>query len=542
MSELTQSNAWQALTRHRDAIVGTHLRKLFAADPQRFENLSCRLGDMLIDYSKQRVTPETMALLVALAEERGLAAGMQRMARGERINLTENRAALHIALRAERAYYVDGDEVTSKVKATLARVCALAEDIRAGRLLGARGAPIRHVVNLGIGGSDLGPRMAHRALAAGAGGSVTVDYVANVDPAELAAVLARAKPDETLFILSSKSFGTIETLTNAKTARAWLAKALGDERAAGAHFFAVTNNLKAAAQFGIAAERCFELPEWVGGRYSMWSAIGLPLACALGAAGFLELLAGAREMDDHFLSAPLEQNLPVVMALIGLWNIDMLGAESLAVLPYSHALGELPNYLQQLDMESNGKRVTREGGAVGCNTAPIVWGSSGTVGQHAFHQLFYQGTRLIPIDFVVPVGSEDEASTILVGNALAQSAALMLGKTEEEARAELIARGMSESDVDRLAPHMASPGNQPSTTVLFPALTPRNVGRLIALYEHKVFVQGWIWGINSYDQYGVELGKQMARALANADSGAGDASTTGLMATIEAFRKAARAS
>ena len=535
---ITQSRSWAALVQHRDQILRRPVRDLFAADPARFDRLSLRLDDLLLDFSKQHLTAETVKLLVDLANERGLADGIARMAAGEQINFTERRAALHVALRAEREYRVAGRSVTPEVQASLQRVLELAEKIRRGELKGATGAPIRHVVNLGIGGSDLGPRMANRALAAHAADTPRVDYVANIDPAELAAVLRHAKPEQTLFILSSKSFGTQETLENARAARAWLAAALGSEQAAGAHFYAVSNNLKAAAEFGIDPARCFELPEWVGGRFSMWSAIGLPLACSIGAEGFRDLLAGARDMDEHFLAAPFEHNLPVMMGLIGLWNIDFLGADSLAVLPYSSGLAELPDYLQQLEMESNGKRVDREGQPVPVQTAPILWGGPGTVGQHAYHQLLYQGTRRVAIDFVVPVGAAGVAQEALVGNALAQSAALMLGKTEDEARRELLARGMAGDEAARLAPHVVCPGNQPSSTVLFPALTPRALGRLIALYEHKVYVQGWIWGINCFDQYGVELGKQMARALATAGAAeAGmDGSTAGLMRAVRAMR------
>ncbi len=540
MDALQHTPQWQALARHRDGLAPRHLRELFAQDPQRFERLSFAAGDLLADFSKQRITAETLAALLELARSRDLAEGIRRMAAGERINFTENRAALHIALRAATAMFVDGAEVTAGVRATLDRVCRIAEQIRAGSMTGSTGKPIRHVINLGIGGSDLGPRMAARALAPFARPDLRVDYVANVDPAELAAVLETAQAEQTLFIASSKSFTTVETLTNARTARAWLAARLGSEPAIGEHFLAVTNNLAAAARFGIPAARCFELPEWVGGRYSMWSAIGLPLACAIGAEHFRELLAGARAMDEHFLGAPFERNLPVVMALVGIWNIDFLGAETLAVLPYSHALGELPAYLQQLEMESNGKRVNAAGDPVGCATAPIVWGGAGTVGQHAFHQLFYQGTRLTPIDFVVPAGRAGQAQDALVDSALAQSAALMLGRTEGEARAQLAARKLPPEEVNRLAPHLVCPGNQPSTTVLLPELTPSTLGQLVALYEHKVFVQGWIWAIDCFDQYGVELGKQMARSLAATEPGAAapDASSAGLMQAIRRMRGA----
>jgi len=534
---LTRTKAWQALAQHRDQIAGRHMRELFAADPQRFDRLSARLDDFLVDFSKQHIVPETIPLLTQLAHRRNLAAGIARMASGERINSTERRAVLHMALRAQRDYSVDGVPVSDGVRATRMRVAEVAESIRRGDFAGATGRRIRRVINLGIGGSDLGPRMATRALGRYAGEALSVAYVANIDPTELADALRGADPHETLFIVSSKTFTTQETLANARAARAWLAAALGPEQT-GRHFFAVSNNLVAAQEFGIDPARCFELPEWVGGRYSMWSAIGLPLACAIGAAHFHDLLDGAREMDDHFLSAPFERNLPVLLALLGIWNTNFLGAGSAAVLPYSHALAELPAYLQQLDMESNGKSVTRDGTAVGCATAPILWGGPGTVGQHAYHQLLYQGTRKVAIDFVVPVGDAGPEQEALVANALAQSAALMLGKTEDEARQDLLGRGVDAQEAARLAPHMVCAGNQPSSTLLFPSLTPRQLGRLIALYEHKVFAQGWIWGINSFDQYGVELGKQMARALGSgATRNAGlDGSTAALMREIDTLR------
>ena len=533
---LTRTKAWQALEQHAKSLILRPMRELVGEDAARFDTLTLKLDDLLLDLSKQHVVAETLRLLADLARERGLADGMARMAAGEAINFTERRAAFHIALRGRREFRVDGADVTPGVQATLKRVLDLADTIRRGQLAGATGQPIRRVINIGIGGSDLGPRMATRALRRHAGQGPRVDYVANIDPEELATALRDANPHETLFVVSSKTFSTLETLSNATAARTWLISALGSELAAGRHFFAVSNNVAAAREFGIDASRCFELPEWVGGRYSMWSAIGLPLACAIGAAGFRELLDGAAEMDEHFLAAPFECNLPVMMALTGIWNVDFLGADSLAVLPYSHALADLPAYLQQLDMESNGKHVTRDGSEVDCATAPILWGGAGTVGQHAYHQLLYQGTRRVAIEFVVPLGPQEPAQEALVANALAQSAALMLGKTPEEAQQELLARGVAPEEAARLAPHLACGGNQPSTTLLFPELTPRQLGRLIALYEHKVFVQGWIWGINSFDQYGVELGKQMARSLASASPDSMDPCTAGLMREIRAMR------
>ena len=539
MTPLTQTPEWLALAKHRDTLAPRHLNDLFAADPQRFSRLSLRLGELLFDFSKQRITAETLQLLAKLAEARGLAGFMRRMANGKPINSTENRAALHVALRAGRPYRVNGTDVLPQVLDTRVRMRELANGIRSGARCGAGGQRIRNVINLGIGGSDLGPRMATQALGEYTDPDIRVRFVANIDPAEFASTVRDLDPAETLFILSSKTFGTQETLANARAAKAWLGAGTDIDR----HFVAVTNNLAAAEAFGIARGNCFALPEWVGGRFSMWSAIGLPLACAIGMDAFEDMLAGARKMDEHFLAAPLSANLPAAMALIGIWNIDFLNAESLAVIPYSHRLGLLPAYLQQLEMESNGKRVTHEGEPVGCATAPVLWGMAGSVGQHAFHQLFYQGTRLTPIDFVVPVGDASPEQEALVANALAQSAALMRGKPEEEARRQLLASGRPAAEAQRLAPHLVCPGNQPSSTLLMPALTPRALGGLIALYEHKVAVQGCIWGVNSFDQWGVEHGKQMAREiLPKMLSGEGDfdASTAGLLANIRKWQEGKR--
>ena len=536
MTPLTQTPEWQALAARRDALAGRHLNQLFVDDPQRFARFSFRCGELLADFSKQRIDAETIALLVRLAETRGLAGFLRRMAAGEAINTTENRAALHIALRAEKPCRIGGRDVLPEVRATRARMRELSEAIRTGAWRGSDGQAIEAVVNLGIGGSDLGPRMAVQALREFADPQITIRFVANIDPAEFADTTRDLDPAHTLFIVSSKTFTTQETLANARAARAWLG-----ECDPARHFLAVSNNVAAARAFGIPAENCLAMPEWVGGRFSMWSAIGLPLACAIGMGAFEDLLAGAREMDEHFLATPFAENLPVLMALVGLWNIDFLGAESLAVLPYAHRLGLLPAYLQQLEMESNGKRITLDNREVGCATAPILWGMAGSVGQHAFHQLFYQGTRLTPIDFVVPVGDAGPEQEALVANALAQGAAVMKGKTLKEAKGQLLAAGKSEAEAERLAPHLACPGNQPSTMLLMPKLTPRTLGSLIALYEHKVAVQGCLWGVNSFDQWGVEHGKQMAREiLPRMLSGAGDfdASTAGLLAAIRAWRKA----
>jgi glucose-6-phosphate isomerase len=535
MIPLTHSPEWQALAAHRDDLAGRHLNELFATDPLRFARFALRCGDLLADFSKQRIAAETLARLVRLAEARGLAGFLRRMSAGEAINVTENRAALHIALRAEKPYRVGGRDVLPEVRASRMRMRELSDAIRSGAWRGSGGERIDSVVNLGIGGSDLGPRMAVQALGEYAEPELKVRFVANIDPAEFADTVRDLDPARTLFIVSSKTFTTQETLANARAAKAWL----GDLDPA-RHFLAVSNNVAAAQAFGIPAANCLAMAEWVGGRFSMWSAIGLPLACAIGMDAFEELLAGAREMDEHFLAAPFAENLPVVMALVGLWNIDFLGAESLAVIPYAHRLGLLPAYLQQLEMESNGKRVTLDNDEVGCATAPVLWGMAGSVGQHAFHQLFYQGTRLTPIDFIVPVGEAGPEQEALVANALAQSAALMKGKTHAEAKDQLLAAGKSETEAARLAPHLACAGNQPSTTLLLPALTPRTLGSLVALYEHKVAVQGCLWGVNSFDQWGVEYGKQMAREiLPKMLSGEGefDASTAGLLAAIRAWRK-----
>ncbi len=534
MTPLTHTPQWQALAAHRDALAPAHLNDFFAADPQRFTHLSLRCGDLLADFSKQRLTAETLGLLIQLAEARDLTGFQRRMTAGEAINATENRAALHIALRAERSYRVAGKDVLPEVRATRARMRELSGALRSGEWRGSGGAPINAIVNLGIGGSDLGPRMAAQALGEYSDPNLTVRFVANIDPAEFADTVRDLEPARTLFIVSSKTFTTQETLANARAARTWLAN-VDPAR----HFIAVSNNVAGAQDFGIPAGNCLAMSEWVGGRFSMWSAIGLPLACAIGMDGFEELLAGAREMDEHFLTAPYADNLPVLTALVGLWNIDFLGAESLAVIPYAHRLGLLPAYLQQLEMESNGKRVTLDNTDVGCATAPILWGMAGSVGQHAFHQLFYQGTRLTPIDFIVPVGEANPEQEALVANALAQSAALMKGKSLDEARNQLVAAGKTDEEAARLAPHLACPGNQPSTTLLMPKLTPHTLGSLIALYEHKVAVQGCLWGVNSFDQWGVEHGKQMAREILPkmlAGSGDFDASTAGLLSAIRAWR------
>lgn len=524
----------QAATKLRTLAATFHtrtLRQLFASTPDRFAQFSTRAGGLLLDFSKQRIDHEVFSSLLQLAEESRLRTGIGQMLQGDALNCTENRAVLHCAARL---FAGTPAPARADISATLERLKAFVHQAHSGQLMGATGAPIRHVVHLGIGGSDLGPRVFQEAFATQLPEKLKVSYAANIDEAEIEAIFASADPAETLFIIASKSFSTAETLSNARLARSWLSQRLGTTSLTG-HFVAISNNVAAAEAFGVTAERIFPLPEWVGGRFSVWSAIGLPLMLAFGSEVFDDFLAGGRSMDAHFAEAPFAENLPVIQALLGIWNISFLDIGSLAVLPYSHHLRSLPAYLQQLEMESNGKSVDVAGQPVSWQTAPILFGGAGTVGQHAYHQLFYQGTRPVALDFIIPVeAAPSPARLSLMGNALAQAAALMQGRTLDEARSELAAKGLPAEEVEGLAPHLVCPGNQPSSTLLMPALTPFSLGQLLALYEHKVFVQGWIWGINSFDQFGVELGKIMARAIETGASGISDSSTQGLLAEIEA--------
>jgi glucose-6-phosphate isomerase len=541
--------AWGRLSAHAKRLRSHTLADLFAAHPERAECLSLALTAgqdeknenrraLIADFSKQRIDAAVLGDLLQLAREAHLAEGIRRLFAGEAVNFTEGRAAAHMAMRGA-CPAPGGDGADTSAMRTFANA------LRHGEIAGSTGKAIRHVINIGIGGSDLGPRLAVEALAdpAGKPQGTKVGFVANIDPRELATALADADPAETLFIISSKSFGTAETLANAAAAREWLGARLGGgidgEIDISAHFAAVSNAVDAALRFGLRAERVFPLPEWIGGRFSVWSAIGLPVLVAIGETAFDDFLAGARAMDEHFSSAPFERNLPLWLGLIGLWNTDFLDIGSLAVLPYAHGLRNFPAWLQQLEMESNGKQTLRNGLRSGVPTAPIVWGAAGPVGQHAFHQLLYQGTRAVAIDFIVPVGADEPRQRALVDNAIAQAAALMSGRSLEAARAALRQRGLPQTEIERLAPHLASAGNQPSTTVLFPGLDAFHLGALLALYEHKIFVQGWIWGIDSFDQHGVELGKEMARALAAGQAGAQDASTARLARLAEEFRQSA---
>ncbi len=525
MTDRRLEAAWAALMRHRKQAQARPMRALFKTDSNRARRFTLVLGDMLLDYSKNRVAPRTMALLFDLARAAGVEAWRDRMFAGERINATENRAALHTALRnrADTPVMVDGHDVMPAVNAVLGRMGGFADAVRSGQWLGATGKRIAAVVNIGIGGSDLGPAMAVEALSAYRQRGLSFRFVSNVDGAEIARTLQGLDPARTLFIVASKTFTTEETMLNAATARGWLTAELG-EVAVARHFVAVSTNAKAVRDFGIDPANMFEFWDWVGGRYSMWSAVGLAIMLAVGPDRFAEMLDGAHAMDRHFRDAPLEQNMPAVLALIGVWNANVLGAESHAILPYDQGLRLLPAYLQQADMESNGKSVRRDGKPVKRATSPIVFGQPGTNGQHAFYQLIHQGTRIVPCDFIAPARSQYPTGrhhAVLLANFLAQSEALMLGRSEKEARAELRKAGTKGAALSALLPHKVFPGNRPSNTILLKELTPYTLGMLIALYEHKIFVQGAVWGVNSFDQWGVELGKELAgKILPAVESGA----------------------
>ena len=504
---LRERPAWRALERHHAAIAGTHLRDLFDADPARGEHLSEEAAGLFLDYSKNRITDETVGLLVRLAEESGLAGRREAMFRGEHINTTGDRAVLHTALRAPRGsqVMVDGVDVVPGVYEVLDRMAAFAEGVRAGSWTGHTGRRIKAVVNIGIGGSDLGPVMAYEALRAYSQRDITFRFVSNVDGTDIVEATRDLDPAETLVIVASKTFTTLETLRNARSARAWLLDALGDEAAIARHFVALSTNAAEVAAFGIDTDNMFGFWDWVGGRYSMPSAIGLSTMIAIGPDAFGEMLAGFHEMDEHFRTAPLERNLPALLGLLTVWYTGFLGVETVAVLPYERYLLRFPAYLQQLTMESNGKSVTLDGTRVDYRTGPIFWGEPGTNGQHSFYQLIHQGTRLIPADFIgftESLNPIEDHHDLLMANVFAQTEALAFGKTEADVRAE----GTPEA----LVPHRVFEGNRPSNTILADSLTPATLGRLVALYEHSTFTQGVIWSIDSFDQWGVELGKVLA--------------------------------
>lgn len=533
-----------ALRDHRAAKSGS-MREAFAADPQRFEKFSASDGDLLLDWSKCAVDARTMELLEKLAEAADLEGRRDAMFAGKKINVTEGRAVLHTALRnlTGKGIVLDGQDVKAEVLAVLDAMGAFADAVRSGKAAGATGKKITDIVNIGIGGSDLGPAMATLALAPYHDGP-RAHYVSNIDGAHIHDTLKGLSAETTLFIIASKTFTTVETMTNAETARGWVEKALGKE-AVGKHFAAVSTALDLVAKFGIAPDRVFGFWDWVGGRYSVWGAIGLPVMIAVGPRNFRAFLDGAHEMDEHFRTAPLAKNLPALMGLIGWWHRVICKYPARAVIPYDQRLSRLPAYLQQLDMESNGKSVTLDGGAVTTPTGPLVWGEPGTNGQHAFFQLLHQGTDFIPVEFLAAaVGHEPELKhhhDLLLANCLAQSEAFMKGRTLEEARAQMLAKGMKPADVDRIAPHRVFSGDRPSVTILYRKLDPHTFGRLIALYEHRVFVEGTLFNINSFDQWGVELGKELATGLlpvveGKENAAKRDASTAGLVEYIHRLR------
>ncbi len=539
MSDLVDSPAWQALVQHQREVSGMQMRDLFARDPRRFERFSLRFGDILFDYSKNRITEKTMGLLLDLARQANLSQRIEAMFAGEKINTSENRAVLHVALRnrSNRPILVDGQDVMPEVNRVLGNMRLFSEAVRSGDWKGYAGKPITDVVNIGIGGSDLGPKMVTEALKPYAQAGLGLHFVSNIDSTDLVETLKPLDPATTLFLVASKTFTTQETMTNAHSARDWLIKSARSEAAIARHFAAISTNSQAVSQFGIDTQNMFEFWDWVGGRYSLWSAIGLSIALSVGMDRFEELLGGAHKVDEYFRTTPFEANIPVIMGLLGVWYNNFFGAQSHAILPYDQYLVYFPAYFQQGDMESNGKSVTRTGEGTDYSTGPVIWGQPGTNGQHAFYQLIHQGTKLIPCDFLAAALSQNplgDHQLILLSNFFAQTEALMKGKTPDEARAELAAEGLGGDRLEGLVAAKTFPGNRPTNSFLYPRLTPEVLGELIALYEHKIFTQGSIWQINSFDQWGVELGKQLAKKIlpelkAGADVSSHDSSTNGLI-------------
>lgn len=517
MTNPTQLPAWKALEQDFANTQNSHMRDLFEQDPERAQRYWLQVGGISVDYSKNRINDQILADLIELAKQAGLPERMKQMFSGEKINQTENRSVLHIALRnrSNRKIEVDGEDVMPKVNAVLRKMGDFTYAVRSGEWLGYTNQVITDVVNIGIGGSDLGPLMMCTALKSFGHPRLKMHFVSNVDGAQMRDVLEQVHPETTLFIIASKTFTTQETLTNAHTAREWFLQEASEQDIA-KHFVALSTNTKAVAEFGIDTDHMFEFWDWVGGRYSLWSAIGLPIMLYLGEQNFIELLEGAHLMDEHFINTPLEQNLPALMGLLGVWYINFYGAGSHVIAPYNQHLHRLPKYIQQLDMESNGKQVQMNGTAVPTETGPIIWGETGINGQHAFFQLLHQGTHVTPIDLIASLEKRSNLPghhEILLSNVFAQAEAFMRGKTPDEARAELQAQGLSADKIEALVPHKTFSGNRPTNMILLDKLTPRNMGSLIAMYEHKVFVQGVIWGINSFDQWGVELGKQLAKTI-----------------------------
>lgn len=549
MPLVNQTTAWKALEAHWKHMDAVHMRDLFVADPTRAQRMSIEAAGIYLDYSKNIVTDETLELLVALADEVDLSGWIRRMFDGDAINNTEDRSVLHVALRnrSPRPIRVHGEDIMPAVKGVLERVGRFATRVRDGEWRGFTGKRITDVVNIGIGGSNLGPLMVCEALGAYRSPELTTHFVSNIDGTHLSETLAHLDPEQTLFVVASKTFTTLETMTNANSARAWLVNALDSDEAVRDHFVAVSTNAEAVGAFGIDTNHMFEFWDWVGGRYSLWSAIGLPIALTVGMDRFYELLDGAHAMDEHFRTAEPRANLPALLGLIGIWYANFGGARTHAVLPYDQYLRYLPPYLQQGDMESNGKRVTREGRAVEYTTGPVVWGEPGTDGQHAFFQLIHQGTQLIPCDFIAPIESHNplgDHHSKLLANFFAQTEALMRGRTAEEARKEMLAAELPPERVEFLVPHRTFPGNHPTNTILVQQVTPYTLGALIAMYEHRIFTQGIVWGINSFDQWGVELGKQLAGVILEEIRngqvvGEHDASTKTLIDYLLAHRRGA---
>ncbi len=546
MSLLTALPAWKALKEHHQEVASLHMRHLFARDPKRFERFSLRLGDILFDYSKNRITEKTVFLLMQLAREANLEEKIEAMFTGEKINVTEGRAVLHIALRnrSNRPIPVDSKDVMPGVNRVLEKMRVFSEKVRSGSWKGYTGKSITDIVNIGIGGSDLGPKMVTMALAHYAKPGLHSHFVSNVDGTDIAETLKVVNPETTLFLIASKTFTTQETMTNAHSARAWFLDAAKDEAAVAKHFAALSTNEAGVKKFGIDINNMFEFWDWVGGRYSLWSAIGLSIVLAIGMDCFEELLSGAFKVDEHFRTTPLEENIPVIMGLLGIWYNNFFDAHSHAILPYDQYMSRFPAFFQQGDMESNGKSVTKNGEWVNYTTGPIIWGEPGTNGQHAFYQLIHQGTKIIPCDFLTPARTLNplgEHHVILISNFLAQTEALMKGKTEEEVRTELAGSGVSGEELEKLVPARTFQGNKPSNSFMFKELNPETLGTLIALYEHKIFTQGIIWNINSFDQMGVELGKQLAKVVLPELKGekqitSHDSSTNGLINYYKSIR------
>jgi len=539
MGSPTTLPSWQLLLKHFESIRPMHMRDMFAADPARFSRFSLEACGFLLDYSKNRITEETMRLLFGLARECHVEEWRDKMFRGELINSTEQRAVLHVALRnrSNRPILVGGKDVMPEVNAVLRHMREFSDAVRLGKWKGYSGESITDIVNIGIGGSDLGPVMVTEALKPYCRSDLRAHFVSNVDGTHIVETLKRLRPARTLFIIASKTFTTQETLTNAVTAREWLLSSAHDDAAIAKHFVALSTNEPEVRKFGIDPDNMFEFWDWVGGRYSLWSAIGLSIAVSIGMDKFEELLSGAHVMDEHFRTAPIEKNMPVVLGLLGVWYNNFFSASTHAILPYDQYLHRLPAYLQQGDMESNGKSVSRDGTKVDYETGPVIWGEPGTNGQHAFYQLIHQGTKMIPADFIAPVETHNPVGDhhrILLSNFFAQTEALMRGKTRDEARKELAASGMTGSALEAVLPHKVFEGNKPTNSIMMRRITPASLGALIALYEHKIFTQGIVWNVNSFDQWGVELGKQLAKRIlpelnTTEPVTAHDASTNGLM-------------